>query len=418
MARQAFFAVVAPLASSTLAQSEAFLPRPVRLHTNWSRRSLTQSRTQAPYSSKDDFEMIVNEGSSGDAGSGGWSRASPPEAKEDTELVYHAFGSKSAWSDLLDFLGISYYYTDGRNQATSEIEADGKIAYKQASGEETLGMPSTTNGTEMGNPNETAVEIHPSPRPLNTTESKPSSSRIINPRKTDDSQKGKDLSAQADGQEHEVVDVHIGGCSSASSCPENDREPSLGFLGSQGLHGAVVVLLAICAGCTGCGIILTVITGFVALARRLRLRLHIYGADEEVDGPPSLQLQNLAPPELCEAATPTWTPPKPVVILGPDNGVLVGFEVKPSPSPLQRATSCDEPTIEVGVFFRSPTNPGGARRMLRRDALMSPLPRSLLSRLPPDTPPNETPARSDDETGEAHASPAQSMLPGAGTLNV
>mmetsp|Transcript_35619 Transcript_35619/g.100831 ORF Transcript_35619/g.100831 Transcript_35619/m.100831 type:complete len:397 (-) Transcript_35619:153-1343(-) len=145
-------------------------------------------------------------------------------------------------------------------------------------------------------------------------------------------------------------------------------------LPTHGLHAAVVVLLAVCVGCSGCGILLALVTGLVAITRRIRLGA--LNREDSTRSPAQPATEPGSEDRDQSNATPSnRTPPRPVVVLGPDNKVLVAFEVKtPEVKPLE------ETSIEITVLT-SPRSftPG---RSIPRCLLMSPLARRQFDRCP------------------------------------
>lgn len=117
---------------------------------------------------------------------------------------------------------------------------------------------------------------------------------------------------------------------------------------------AIVVFLSICAVCSGCGLLITLATGTAAFRRRRF----------------NLQAVELAARELLTRQTEgrraaaqgqhreAKLPPRPVVIVGPRNDILVGFEVAPSLA--SKGSSASEEDVQIAVATQESPVPRNA----------------------------------------------------------
>lgn len=144
--------------------------------------------------------------------------------------------------------------------------------------------------------------------------------------------------------------------SSSDSSPPPAAPPKSGTgLFSTG-KTLVMVFLAICAGFSGCGLVVILATGTQTFRQRMRIFSNSQAAAEEASWRRSgrdrgVELQS------SRAAKP---PPRPVVILGPNNDILVGFAL---PTP-ERSTSADITTIGSDPAVVTPVSPRNPARLM------------------------------------------------------
>jgi hypothetical protein len=131
------------------------------------------------------------------------------------------------------------------------------------------------------------------------------------------------------------------------------------------------VVLAASAGCTGCGLFTILLTGAISIARAILspLREPVQAVDDQARQIPL----EVFPPQVAPMSLKV-----PVVILAPDNGVLVGFEVKICPGDIQKQpSSCsseDDFRIDVGPSLTEiPFSPGPSSALSPRSVMLSPL---------------------------------------------
>ena len=152
-----------------------------------------------------------------------------------------------------------------------------------------------------------------------------------------------------------------------------EEHDEFGMLGRKNSPVTIIMVLAISAGCTGCGLMSIILTGVYSLARAINQYLQREPSEAEIH---DIEI----PLEVMRDLTPD--PPKPVVILGPDNGVVVGFEVLVVPSKIEKqsstSSSLEEISIDVDAGAFSQGLPSPPRSLPPRSMLLSPLgPRNL-----------------------------------------
>ena len=157
-----------------------------------------------------------------------------------------------------------------------------------------------------------------------------------------------------------------------TTLPGKEEHNEFSMLGRKSSPVTIIMILAVSAGCTGCGLMSIILTGVYSLARAINEYLwqeppQVVARDSEI---PLEVIHDFAP-----------EPPKPVVILGPDNGVVVGFEVPIVPIKIQKqsstCSSLEEIHIDVDATVFSQMGaqrlPSSPRPLPPRSVLMSPL---------------------------------------------